>query len=123
MEQEFQLSIPHDLRGLAVATHLSGLAGYVVPFGGVIVPIIIWVVKKDTPIIAGIARQAIFLNVAVFLAAAPLVLMAITVILLPVAGIIAIALFLAALALPIVGAIKAWQGEYFRYPVIGSSPN
>lgn len=49
--------------------------------------------------------------------------MAITVILLPVAGIIGVALFLLALALPIVGAVKASQGEYFRYPVIGASPN
>ena len=33
-----------------------------------------------------------------------------------------IVLGLAAIALPIVGAIKALDGQYYRYPVIGSSP-
>ena len=35
-------TIPAEERGLAVAAHLSGLAGYIIPLGGVIVPIIIW---------------------------------------------------------------------------------
>jgi uncharacterized membrane protein len=29
---------------------------------------------------------------------------------------------LAALALPIVGAVKASRGEYYRYPVVGRLP-
>jgi uncharacterized Tic20 family protein len=34
-----------------------------------------------------------------------------------------ILLGIAAVALPIVGAIKAWDGAYFRYPVVGVTPN
>ena len=41
------VSIGPEERGLAAITHLSGLAGYIIPFGGVLVPIIIWMVKKD----------------------------------------------------------------------------
>ena len=36
---------PED-RTMAALTHLSGLSGYIIPFGGVLVPIIIWMMKK-----------------------------------------------------------------------------
>ena len=52
-------------RTLAMLTHLSGLAGYIIPLGGILVPVIIWFVKKDDRVIAAIAKQAIMLNVAV----------------------------------------------------------
>ena len=51
---------PED-RTMAALTHLSGLAGYIIPFGGVLVPIIIWMMKKDVPLISAIARQAVII--------------------------------------------------------------
>ncbi len=83
-------TIGAEERGLAAMTHLSGLAGYIIPGGGVIVPIIIWIV--------------------------------LTVILAPVAIVGWIVLALAAIALPVVGALKASDGNYYRYPVIGIEP-
>jgi hypothetical protein len=56
------MSISQEERGLAIMTHLSGLAGYIIPLGGVIVPIIIWVVKKESAVISSIAKQALLLN-------------------------------------------------------------
>jgi uncharacterized Tic20 family protein len=41
------------------------------------------------------------------------------VILIPVSILGGLALFLAALALPIIGAVKASSGTYYRYPVVG----
>jgi len=114
--------ISPDRQGMAVATHLSGLAGYIVPFGGILVPIIIWVVKKDEAIIAAIAKQAIVLNVVVFLAGTAAFLAAITVILIPLAILIGLGAAIAAIALPVVGAIRASEGRYFRYPVVGVDP-
>ncbi len=114
--------IAPEERGLAVMTHLSGLAGYIVPCGGVLVPIIIWIVKSESKVISSIAKLALILNLAVFVAACAAVLMAITIILIPLAVLIGIALFLAAIGLPIVGAIKASDGKYYRYPVIGVWP-
>ena len=116
------LTIEPADRGLAVCTHLSGLAGYVVPLGGVIVPIIIWMVKSDSAVITGIAKQALLLNLIVFLLAAASAVLLLTVILIPLVFLFWIALFIVAVALPIVGAIKASQGEYYRYPVIGLPP-
>lgn len=114
--------IIEDDRTLAVLTHLSGLSGYVLPLGGILVPIVIWVVKKDSATIATIAKQAILLNVVVFLLIVATAILWLTIILIPLVLLFWCALALVALALPIVGAIKANQGEYYRYPIVGLTP-
>ena len=116
------VSIGPEERGLAAITHLSGLAGYIIPFGGVLVPIIIWMVKKDSEIISSIAKQAILLNVIAFLMIGVVVVFVLTIILIPVAMLLSFALFLGAIALPIIGAVKASDGTYYRYPVVGIVP-
>jgi uncharacterized Tic20 family protein len=114
--------ITQDDRTLAALTHLSGLSGYVIPLGGILVPIIIWAMKKDSEMIATIAKQAIILNVAVFVLVLVSAILWITIILIPLVLLFWCALALVAVALPIIGAIKANQGEYYRYPVVGLSP-
>jgi hypothetical protein len=116
------VTIAPEERGLAAMTHLSGLAGYIIPFGGVLVPIIIWLVKKDSPVISTIAKQAVLLNFAVFILLCASFMLWITVILIPFALLAWLGLALAALILPIIGAIKAGDGVYYRYPVIGLQP-
>lgn len=115
-------TIPEEERVLAALTHLSGLAGYVIPFGGAIVPIVIWVVKSDSPVVSSIAKQALILNVFVFVFSMALFLLSLTVILIPLTVVAGILLALAALILPVVGALKAYDGDYFRYPLIGLAP-
>jgi uncharacterized Tic20 family protein len=116
------VSIAPEERGLAALTHLSGLAGYIIPFGGVLVPIIIWIVKKDSAIVSSIAKQAILLNVVAFVMIGVVVALTLTIILIPIAFLLGIALFLGALALPIIGAVKANDGTYYRYPIVGIVP-
>jgi uncharacterized Tic20 family protein len=113
------VSIAPEERNLAAVTHLSGLAGYLIPLGGVLVPIIIWMVKSDSRVISTIAKQAVLLNIVAWVAAGVLFLLCFTVILIPVSILGGLALFLAALALPIIGAVKASSGTYYRYPVVG----
>ncbi len=115
-------TIPAEERGLAAVTHLSGLAGYLIPLGGVIVPIIIWMVKSDSPVISSIAKQALLLNVAVFCTFCALLVLILTIILIPFVIVGILALGLLAIALPIVGAIKASDGVYYKYPVVGIEP-
>jgi uncharacterized Tic20 family protein len=101
---------------------LSGLAGYIIPLGGVIVPIILWVVKSDSPVISSIAKQALLLNVVVFLLFSALAVLWITIILIPLVILAWIALGLVAIVLPVVGAVNASDGSYYRYPVVGIEP-
>jgi len=117
------ITITPEERGLAVMTHLSGLSGYVVPLGGVLVPIIIWMVKKDSPIISSIAKQAILLNLIVFALACAGVVLFFTILLIPAVVIGWVILGLGAIALPIIGAVRASEGRYYRYPVVGTTPD
>ena len=117
------IAIAPEDRTLAALTHLSGLSGYIVPLGGIIVPILIWMTKKDSPVIASIAKQAILLNVSVFLMLCAGAVLFFTVILIPVVVIGALVLAFGAVALPIIGAIRANDGRYYRYPVIGVTPD
>jgi uncharacterized Tic20 family protein len=63
------------------------------------------------------------LNLVVFLLACSGVVLFLTVILIPVVVLAWVALGLAAVALPIIGAIRANEGRYYRYPVIGVAPD
>lgn len=115
--------IAQEDRTLATLTHLSGLAGYVFPLGGIIVPIVIWMTKKDHPVISSIAKQAILLNVIVFLTICVSAILLLTVVLIPIVLLGWLALAIGAFALPIIGALRANEGRYYRYPVIGVTPD
>jgi uncharacterized protein len=115
-------SIEPPERGMAAITHLSGLAGYIIPFGGAIVPIVIWIVKKDSAVISTIAKQALLLNVMVYVLIGASALLFLTIILIPLVILFWVVLGITALVLPIVGAIKASDGTYYRYPVVGLAP-
>jgi uncharacterized Tic20 family protein len=116
------VTIPPEERTLAAITHLSGLAGYIIPLGGVIVPIVIWMVKSESRAISSIAKQAILLNVVVFVLVCVGFVLFLTVILIPAVIVGWVVLGLGAVILPIVGAIKANDGVYYRYPVVGIEP-
>ena len=111
---------PED-RTMAALTHLSGLAGYIIPFMGVVVPTIIWIMKKDVPLISAIARQAIILNVAVFVAVCTAWALLLTVIMIPVSILLWCVAGIAAVALPIMGVIKANEGVFYG-TVVGANP-
>jgi uncharacterized Tic20 family protein len=138
---ERSVPIPPDERGRASLAHLSGLAGYVIPLGGIVVPILLWVTHRHATVISGLVKQAIRLNVAVYVCLFVCVLGLDLVLgrlgslgapemhgapaFLLIAGVLIAAILAAAVAgvvLPVVGAIKANRGDYYRYPLIGSSP-
>ena len=120
--QQTLVSIAPEERTLAALTHLSGLTGYLIPLGGVLIPILIWAVKSDSRVISCIARQALVLNLVVFLLVSGSALLWLTIILIPAVILFWIVLGIVAIALPVVGAIKAWDGTYYRYPVVGTAP-
>jgi uncharacterized Tic20 family protein len=116
------VTISPEERTLAAITHLSGLSGYIIPLGGVLVPIIIWIVKSESRVISSIAKQAILLNLIVFLLVCVGFILFLTLILIPAVIVGWVVLGLGAVILPIVGAIKANDGVYYRYPVVGIEP-
>ena len=116
-------TISPEERTLAALTHLSGLAGYIIPLGGVILPIVLWVVKSDSRVISSLAKQALLLNVVVFVLGGAAALLLLTIILIPLVFVIWAVLGVVAVVLPIVGAIRAMDGVYYRYPLVGLEPS
>lgn len=103
-----------ELRLWATLLHLSLLAGLVIPFGGLVVPVVIYLVKKDD--VPGLEPHwNVVLNwllSAVIYAVICIVLMLILI------GFVLIwVLCLLALIFPIIGAIKANDGEVWHYPL------
>jgi uncharacterized Tic20 family protein len=107
-------------RNLAVLAHLSGLAGYLTLGAGIVVPVVLWLALTDRPAVSRIALQALLLNLAVAASSVIVFFLFISVIGIPVAWLIGILATPIAIALPIIGAIKAAQGEVYRYPLIGA---
>jgi len=102
------------VRNTAVAAHLSTFAGLVVPFGSVIGPLAVWLTRRDRdPFIDNAGREA--LNFGISIAIYGLVVLVASLMLvgipLLVVGVIAWVV-LASLA-----AVKASQGQAYRYPL------
>lgn len=105
----------HDARMWATFAHLSALTLYLgVPFGNIIGPLVIWLIKKDTtPFVDDQGREALNFQISVLiysLVAGILCLLLIGFVLLALLAVFQIACV-------IIAAIKANQGESFRYPL------
>ncbi len=101
-------------RTWGLIVHLSALAGFVVPFGHIIGPLVIWLIKKDeSPFVDDQGKESINFQISMTLyaiVAAVLVLVVVGIFLLIGIGILDIVLV-------IVAAVKANAGEKFRYPL------
>ncbi|KGQ20706.1 Tic20 domain containing protein [Lysobacter dokdonensis DS-58] len=105
--------ISQEERQWAMFAHLSALIGLVIPFGNIIGPLVIWLIKKDTmPFTGEQAREALNFQITVTLA---MVVSAIL-ILVVIGFFLMILIGLAALVLTIIAAIKANEGNSYRYP-------
>ncbi|NIM90730.1 MAG: DUF4870 domain-containing protein [Candidatus Aminicenantes bacterium] len=101
-------------RTWGLIAHLSALAGFIVPFGHIIGPLVIWLIKKDeSPFVDDQGKESINFQISMTLyavVAAVLVLVVIGIFLLIGIGILDVVLV-------IVAAVKANAGEKFRYPL------
>jgi uncharacterized Tic20 family protein len=105
--------IPRDVRQMAMFCHLLGLANYVVPFGGIIGPLVLWQMKRaDHPFIDEQGRSALNFNLTAgiaMLCCIPLVFFLV--------GIPLIALIsVAANVFAIIAGIAANEGRSYEYP-------
>ena len=96
-------------------THLSQLLNYLTGFGGLIVPLILWAVNKDT--IASLdsqGRAIINFQISLFLYS----LISIPLIFVLGLGILLlIVIWIVGLIMPIINGIKASNGEEIHYPL------
>ena len=103
-----------DERMWAMFCHLSAFAGYIVPFGSILGPLVIWSIKKEQfPAIDEHGKEALNFQISI---AIYMIISAILIVI--VVGIfLLIALVVFRLILIIMASIKANNGEYFKYPL------
>lgn len=102
-----------DERQWALFAHLSALAGFLIPFGNILGPLIVWQIKKnEMPFVDDQGKEALNFQITVLIAVVVCLVLSVLLIGLLLLPVVAVA----DLVLTIVAAIKANQGETYRYP-------
>lgn len=100
--------------------HLSALAGLIIPFGNLIGPLVVWMMKRDTmPFVADQGKESLNFQITVSILCTILLILGVVlsivfigVLFFPLVALIG----LAALVLSVIGGIKANEGTAYRYP-------
>ena len=105
---------PNDERTFSILAHAVQLANFVTGLGGLVGVLVVWLLMRErSRVVEAHGREALNFQITLLIAAA--VGMATTVIL--VGFLILAACAIAGLVFPIIGAMKAADGQSYRYPV------
>ena len=103
-----------DERLWAMLCHLTAFAGYFFPFGNIIGPLVVWLIKKDEfPLVESQGKESLNFQISMTIYFAVSFILIYVVIGIP----IIIGLFIADVVLVIMAAIKANDGQAYRYPL------
>jgi len=106
--------INSDEQTFSMLCHLSALAGYIIPFGNILGPLIFWLMKKDQyPEVDRQGKEALNFQISLtiwVIVSAVLILLLIGIFLL-------IALGVLQLVMIILASVKSNNGERFKYPL------
>lgn len=103
-----------DERMWAMLCHLSTFAGYIMPFGNILGPLVIWLIKKDEyAFVDDQGKEALNFQISV-----TIYTLASAILILAIIGIpLLIAVIIFEVVMTVIAAIKANGGEYYRYPL------
>jgi uncharacterized Tic20 family protein len=93
--------------------HLSQFAGYIVPFAGLVVPIVMWLTKREDPEVDRHGREIANWMIFEFISFIVCSLLAFVIVGIP----LLIILGVLAVLFPILGAVQASSGGFFKYPM------
>jgi len=113
-EQQGKAVLNQEERNWGMFCHIAVLAGFVVPFGNIVGPLVLWLMKKDQmPFVDYNGKEVINFQLTVLIA----VLVSSLLIFLLIGVFLLWLIAIAVLVMTIIGAVKASQGEYYRYPL------
>jgi uncharacterized Tic20 family protein len=102
-----------EARQWGMFAHIASLAGFIIPFGNFVGPLVVWLMKKDQmPFVNDQGKESMNFQITVLIAAiiaGATICIGIGFILLPIVGI-------AAAIMAILAGIKANEGIPYRYP-------
>jgi len=98
----------------AMFCHLAALAGYIIPFGNILGPLVVWLIKKDEiPAVDKNGKES--LNFQITLAIASIVCVPLMFIIIGFFLLFAVGIY--GLIMVIIASIKTNKGEDYRYPI------
>lgn len=102
-----------EARQWAMFAHLAAFVGFLIPFGSLLGPLLVWQLKKEMdPFVDDQGKEALNFQISVLLAALVCVLLMFVVV-----GLLLIwVVVIGAIVLTIIAAIKANEGKSYRYP-------
>lgn len=108
-------SLTSEERNWAMASHLSALAGYVVPFGNVLGPLVVWLMKRESSAFVDQEGKE-SLNFEISVAIGYVISFVLFFVVIGIFLLIALAVF--QLIVVIMAAVKTSNGEHYRYPLL-----
>ena len=94
--------------------HISTFTGMIIPFGNILSPLIIWLIKKDeSPFITDQGKEVLNFQISMII----YILLSLFLIILLIGIPILIGLIIFNFIVTIIGAINANDGKYYRYPI------
>lgn len=107
-------SLSKDERMWGMLCHISAFAFFIFPFGNIIGPLVIWLIKKDVyPFVNEQGKESLNFQISVTIYAFAALLLSIILIGIP----ILIALFFFNFIMVVIAAIKSNDGFHYRYPL------
>jgi uncharacterized Tic20 family protein len=104
---------PRDERLWATLSHLGVIAGFIIPFGNIVAPLVIWLVQRDkSSFIEHHAKEALNFQITITMLAIGAFVLMFLIIGIPLLVLIG----LGSVVFSIIAAIKANDGEHYEYP-------
>lgn len=105
-----------DSRTWGMLAHLSALIGFIIPFGNIAAPLVVWLIKRDEmAFVNDQGREALNFNISIAIYALAAGFLAL--ITLGLLFFLPILVALAGAVFAIIAGVQANKGEYYRYPL------
>ena len=108
------VSLSKEEKNWAMFCHLSGLCGLIIPLGNIVAPLIIWVTKRDEmPFVKDQGMEALNFQISITI----YIFVSLILLIVVVGLFLLIAVEIFSIILAIIAALKAADGEKYRYPL------
>lgn len=108
-------AVSKDERTWGMLSHLLALSGYIgIPFGNILAPLIIWLVKKDeSQFVSDQAKESLNFQISLTIYAIISSILIVVLIGFVLLGVI----WIAGIVLVIIATVKSNEGGFYRYPL------
>lgn len=105
---------PQEERTMAMLCHISALAGFIIPLGSIVGPLIFWLINKDKmPFVNEQGKESLNFQITVFIAA----IISFALVFVLIGFLLAPAVLIYWIIFTIIATIKVNGGEHYRYPL------